>query len=87
MDLSSGWSSPFLILRITLKVPVPIFRLTRPLNKKFIWIGSLVTLLVGSALFPKVNILTNANDYFPKEEMVKEDLQDISKTFMGMCQF
>lgn len=63
--------------------PVPIFGLTRPLDKKIIWIGSLLTLLVGSILFPRVNILTNANDYFPKEEMVKEDLQDISKSFMG----
>lgn len=44
---------------------------------------SIISVFLGFLAFKHIPILTNANDYFPADERVKDDLIDISKNFMG----
>lgn len=62
---------------------LPVFKLTHPYSRKTIAIFSLIAFGLGLSLFPKIHILTDANEYFPEDEFVKSDMLAISNSFVG----
>lgn len=62
---------------------LPVFSLTRPFNRKSIIIFSSLIFICGSFLFNRIHILTDANEYFPADDAVSTDMQEISKSFVG----
>ncbi len=60
-----------------------LYKYTRPWSTTKITIFCALAILLGSLTYPKIPIITDATEYFPASERVKETMLQMAKEIMG----